>query len=118
MVDYGADSADPMDYPDVIHPAAKAVAAGECDRGVFICCTGQGTAMVANRYPGVRSALCWNRDTAELSRRHNDANCLSLPARFISTEEAVEILKIWLTTGFDGGRHARRVKKIDKILDL
>jgi ribose 5-phosphate isomerase B len=111
--DLGADTADPTDYPDFARPVAEAVSSGEAQRGVLLCGSGIGMDIVANRYPRVRAALVWDPQIAELSRKHNDANVLVLPARFISEETGVEILKRWLETGFEGGRHQRRVEKID-----
>lgn len=111
--DFGTDSPEPADYPDFVHPAIRSVVENKYDRAILVCGTGQGTQMVANKYPGIRAALCWNPKIAALSRKHNDANALSMPGRFISGEEAVEIVKVWLNTPFDGGRHARRVGKIE-----
>lgn len=111
--DMGADSAEPSDYPDLAHPVAQAVSEGSAGRGVLLCGSGIGMDIVANRYPGVRAALVWDPEIAELSRKHNDANVLVLPARFISEDTGVEILRRWLTTGFEGGRHERRVDKIE-----
>lgn len=111
--DMGAYSPEPSDYPDLAHPVAKAVADGQAQRGVLLCGSGIGMDIVANRYPGVRAALVWDPQIAEMSRKHNDANVLVLPARFISESTGVEILKRWLTTGFERGRHERRVTKID-----
>ena len=102
-----------MDYPDVAHPLAKAVADGEVDFGVAMCGSGNGISMTLNKHKGVRAALCWEPELARLAREHNDANVLSLPARFISTAMAKEILKAYLSASFEGGRHKRRVEKID-----
>jgi ribose 5-phosphate isomerase B len=115
--DLGAHSPEASDYPDYAHPVARAVANGEAHRGVLLCGSGVGMDIVANRYPGVRALVAWNADMAELSRKHNDTNVLVLPSRFISNEESREILKRWLTTEFDGGRHVRRVEKIDSELE-
>ena len=115
--DFGANSPEASDYPDYAHPVARAVANGEARRGVLLCGSGIGMDIVANRYPGVRALVAWNPDMAELSRKHNDTNVLVLPSRFISNEESREILKRWLTTEFEGGRHVRRVKKIDSELE-
>jgi len=112
--DLGTDSPDSSDYPDFAHPLAQEISSGEAKRGVLLCGTGLGMSYVANRYPGVRAAVAWSRDIAELSRRHNDANILVLPSRCISDEESVEILKTWLETPFEGGRHVRRVDKIER----
>lgn len=111
--DLGTDSEDPSDYPDFAHPLAREVSDGSAKRGILLCGSGIGVDIVANRYPHVRAALSWKPEIAELSRRHNDSNVLVVPARFVSDEEAVEIMKRWLNTEFEGGRHARRVGKID-----
>ncbi len=114
-VDVGPKSLDPTDdYPDYARPVAEAVSSGTAPRGVLTCGTGLGMAYVANRYPQVRAAVAWSPELAELARKHNDANVLVLPARFVSEEEGMEILHRWLETGFEGGRHARRVAKIDR----
>ena len=114
-VDVGPKSLDPTDdYPDYARPVAEAVSSGAAPRGVLTCGTGLGMAYVANRYPQVRAAVAWSPELAELARKHNDANVLVLPARFVSEEEGMEILHRWLETGFEGGRHARRVAKIDR----
>jgi ribose 5-phosphate isomerase B len=113
--DLGTDSPNATDYPDFAHPLAHEVSTGEAKRGVLLCGSGIGMDIVANRYPGVRAAVIWNAELAELSRRHNDINVLVLPARFISEEEAVAILRAWLETPFEGGRHERRVRKIDDV---
>jgi ribose 5-phosphate isomerase B len=114
-VDYGTHSEESCDYPLVIRPAALAVAAGECDRGIVLGGSGNGEAMAANRVPGVRCALCWSRESAELARRHNDANVISIGQRLLSWELVVEIVDIWLTTPFDGGRHERRIAQLDAV---
>ena len=111
--DLGAQSLEPSDYPDFAHAVARSVSGGEAKRGVLLCGSGIGMDIVANRYAGVRAALVWDPQIAELSRKHNDANVLVLPARFISEDTGVEILKRWLTTDFEGGRHERRVEKIE-----
>jgi len=111
--DLGANSEAPSDYPDYAHPLAKEVSSGAVKRGILLCGSGVGMDIVANRYPGVRAALAWEPEIAELSRRHNNSNVLVLPSRFISDEKAVEAMKKWLTTDFEGGRHERRVDKID-----
>ena len=112
--DLGAESADSTDYADYAHPLAQRVSEGEADRGVLLCGTGLGMSYVANRYPRVRAAVAWSAEIAELARRHNDANVLALPARFVSEEQALQILKTWLETPFEGGRHERRVEKIER----
>ena len=113
--DFGTHSADSVDYPDFIVPAARAVQTGRCDRAVVLGGSGNGEAMAANRLRGVRCALCWNLETAKLARLHNDANCLSLGARQVSEAEALAIVEIWLTETFEGGRHRRRIEKLDEI---
>ena len=113
VADYGTHSAASTDYPLFIIPAAEAVARGEAERGIVIGGSGNGEAIAANKVKGIRCALCWNDETAELSRRHNNANVLSIGQRMVSIEIALQILDIWLKTPFDGGRHARRVKELD-----
>jgi len=113
-VDVGPKTLDPADdFPDYGRPVAEAVSHGEARRGVLTCGTGLGMSYVANRYPHVRAAVVWNPEIAELSRRHNDANVLVLPSRFMSDDESLDILRRWLATPFEGGRHQRRVEKID-----
>lgn len=116
--DLGAHSENPTDdYPDYAHPLAREISRGEAKRGILLCGSGIGVDIVANRYPHVRAALAWEPQIAELSRCHNDSNVLVIPARFVSDDEAVEIMKRWLTTSFEGGRHTRRVEKIDEPLE-
>ena len=105
-----------MDYPDSAHPVAKAIQSVNCQSGILICGSGNGVAIVANKYPGVRAALCWNEEITSLSRQHNDANIIALPARFISQEAAVRFCQLFLNTGFEGGRHQARVNKISVLL--
>jgi len=113
-VDVGAPSLDPQDdYPDFARPVAEAVSRGEVRRGVLTCGSGLGMSFVANRYPHVRAAVVWSPEVAELSRKHNDANILVLPSRFMSDSESLDTLRRWLDTPFEGGRHERRVEKID-----
>ena len=112
--DFGTDSTESVDYPVFIRPAAEAVARGECDRGIVLGGSGNGEAIVANKVRGIRCALCWNIESARLSREHNDANVLSLGERLITEETAVAIVKAWLETPFAGGRHARRIAEIEK----
>lgn len=109
---YGTDGPESVDYPDFGHPVAKDVQEGKADRGVVICGSGNGINMTANKYKGVRSALCWKNELVELARQHNDANVLALPARYITTEEGVQFVRTFLNTEFEGGRHERRVNKI------
>lgn len=111
--DFGTHSAEPVDYPRFVRPAAEAVARGECERGIVLGGSGNGEAMVANRVRGVRCALCWNTETARVARAHNDANVLAVGQRFVSPDEALAILEAWLDTPFEGGRHARRIAMID-----
>lgn len=103
----------PDDYPDYAHPLAREVSDGQAKRGILLCGSGVGMDIVANKYPGVRAALAWEPEIGELSRRHNDSNVLVLPARFISTENAIATMKAWLNAKFEGGRHERRVNKIE-----
>ena len=110
--DYGAYTSESADYPDFAHPVATAVEKKEFDLGLLVCGSGNGVAMAANKHQGIRAAICWNVELAGLAREHNDANILCLPARFISTEEAEQILDRFLNSSFEGGRHARRVNKI------
>lgn len=110
--DYGTFSSESMDYPDVVHPLAQAINKGEEERGIVICGSGNGVNMVANKYPNVRSALCWQEELAALARQHNNANVVAIPARFISKDLALKIVKTFLSSSFEGGRHERRVAKI------
>jgi ribose 5-phosphate isomerase B len=113
--DFGTGSEEAVDYPLFIRPAAEAVARGECDRGIVLGGSGNGEAIVSNRFKGIRCAVCWNAQSAELARRHNDANMLSLGQRLVPLETALEIVRIWLNTPFDGGRHLRRIRLIDGL---
>ena len=110
--DFGTYSEDSCDYPDFAHLCAKAVESGECYPGIGICGSGEGINMTLNKHPGIRSALCWTSEIASLARRHNDANVLALPGRFLSNDEAIELVKVFLSTDFEGGRHQRRIDKI------
>lgn len=110
--DFGCFSEEAVDYPDFGHPLANAVSAGDFEYGISICGTGNGINMVVNKHPGIRSALCWNEEICHLARAHNDANILALPGWFISESEALLIIKTFLSTSFEEGRHARRVGKI------
>jgi ribose 5-phosphate isomerase B len=114
VTDFGTDSTEPVDYPLVIRPVAEAVAAGRFDRGVVLGGSGNGEAIAANRVPGVRCAVCWSVDSARLARRHNDANMLALGERLIPEAELLPIVTTWLTTEFEGGRHARRIALLDE----
>lgn len=110
--DYGCYSEERADYPDFAHPVAEDVENKKADVGVLICGSGNGINMTANKHKGIRSALCWNSEIAELARLHNDANIIALPARYISEEEAKKSVSVFLSTNFEGGRHTDRVKKI------
>lgn len=112
--DFGTDSDSPCDYPDYIRPVAEAVARGEFERGIVLGGSGNGEAIVANRVRGIRCGVCWNEEVAAWNRSHNDANVLSLGQRTISEEMAFKIVRIWLATDFEGGRHLRRIQKIDQ----
>jgi ribose 5-phosphate isomerase B len=113
VTDFGTHSEDPVDYPLFIRPVAEAVARGEHDRGVVLGGSGNGEAMAANRVKAIRCALCWNVESARLARQHNDANVISLGQRMISEAEALEIVRVWLETEFEGGRHIRRIQELD-----
>jgi ribose 5-phosphate isomerase B len=109
---FGTYSADSADYPDFAHPVASAVESGEFDLGILVCGSANGVAITANKHQGIRAAICWEQELASLARRHNDANIVCIPARFISIEEAEKIVTTFLETEFEGGRHATRVNKI------
>ena len=113
--DFGTYSEDPVDYPTFIRPAAEAVVRGECDRGIVFGGSGNGEAMAANKVRGVRCGLCWSEESARLSRKHNDANVLSIGERMISEDLLVKIVRIWLETPFEGGRHAKRIELLDQM---
>jgi ribose 5-phosphate isomerase B len=110
--DYGTYSSDSVDYPDFAHPVAEAVETGDKDMGILICGSANGVAMTANKHEGIRAAICWNEELAELARSHNNANVLCIPARFVSPELARAITEKFINTPFEGGRHANRVDKI------
>lgn len=110
--DFGPYSADSCDYPDYVHPLAQAVEAGEFKFGIVICGSGNGVNMVANKYQGIRSGLCWEPELAEMTRLHNDANVLAVPARYIPEEKGLTIVDAFINTEFEGGRHQKRVDKI------
>ena len=114
--DYGTNSSDSVDYPDMVHPLGRDVNNGVYERGIVICGSGNGVQMTVNKYPNVRCALCWTLEIAELARQHNNANILAMPARFISKEVALNIVDKYLGTEFEGGRHEKRVEKISKTL--
>ena len=110
--DFGTYSADSSDYPDFAHPMAEAVEAKAYDFGISICGTGNGISMTVNKHQGIRAALCWNKEIASLARQHNNANVLSLPARFVTLEETIEMLDAFFAADFEGGRHQGRIDKI------
>lgn len=112
VINHGTDSEDSVDYPDFIHPVASAVEKGSVDFGIVICGSGNGASMAANKHQKVRSALCWTKEITALARQHNNANILGLPARFISKPQALEMVKTFLDTSFEGGRHQGRIDKI------
>lgn len=112
--DFGTDSDDSVDYPDFVRPAAIAVASGEADGAIVLGGSGNGEAMVANRIPGVRCALVWSEESARLAREHNDANAISIGERLVPWEVVVSMVRIWLDTPFEGGRHERRIQLIDR----
>jgi ribose 5-phosphate isomerase B len=112
VINYGTDSADSVDYPDFAHPVALDVENKVSDFGIIICGSGNGIAMSANKHQGIRAALCWTKEIAVLARQHNDANIISIPARFTSIQQAIEMVDTFLNTSFEGGRHAIRVAKI------
>ena len=112
VVNYGTDGSDSVDYADFVHPVAKDVNDGIVDLGIIICGSGNGASMTANKHQKVRSALCWTKEIVQLAREHNDANILSLPARFLSMPQALEMVTTFLSTDFEGGRHERRIEKI------
>jgi ribose 5-phosphate isomerase B len=111
--DFGTGSVEPVDYPAFVRPVAESVARGDFERGIVLGGSGNGEAMVANRVRGVRCALCWNLESARLARAHNDSNVLSLGERLIPRDEVMGIVRVWLETPFEGGRHARRIAQID-----
>jgi ribose 5-phosphate isomerase B len=113
VTDFGTDSEESVDYPLFIRPVAESVARGEHERGVVLGGSGNGEAMAANRVKKVRCALCWNAESARLARQHNDANMLSLGQRMMSEADALEIVRVWLETDFEGGRHVRRIQELD-----
>jgi len=114
VTNHGTDTADSVDYPDFAHPTATDVESGRADLGILICGSGNGVSMSANKHAGVRAALCWNTELAALARLHNDANILSIPARFVSQRMANAMVRTFISTDFEGGRHQRRVGKISQ----
>lgn len=116
VIDMGTHSEESIDYPDMIHPLAKAVNEGKYPLGIILCGSGNGAQMTANKYPNVRAGLCWEPEQAKLIRMHNNANIMSLPGRFVSFEMALDMVHLFLDTPFEGGRHQQRVEKINKTL--
>lgn len=112
VTDFGPDTSNSVDYPDYIHPLCNSIEAGELSRGIIICGSGNGVAITANKHQGIRAAICWNEELAKLSRQHNDANLISIPARFVDFDLTVKMVLLFLETEFEGGRHAKRVNKI------
>ncbi|MFD1315010.1 ribose 5-phosphate isomerase B [Namhaeicola litoreus] len=112
VINFGTDTDESMDYADTVHPVAEAVESGQADYGIIICGSGNGAAITANHHDKIRAALVWNEEIVELARQHNDANILSIPARFVSEEQALKFVDIFLNTHFEGGRHLNRIKKI------
>jgi len=112
LTDFGTDSEEPVDYPDIAHPLASSVEKAEFDLGILICGAGEGASITANKHQGIRATLCWMPEIARLSRAHNNANILCLPGRFIGDDAAIEVLKVFLNTPFDGGRHKQRIDKV------
>lgn len=109
---YGTDEEKSVDYPDFVHPVAKDVESKNADLGIIICGSGNGASMTANKHQDIRAALCWTKEIAELARKHNNANILSIPARFVSKNQALDMVKIFLNTDFEAGRHTKRINKI------
>jgi len=112
VINFGTDKEESMDYPDAIHPVAEAVESGKADLGIIICGSGNGAAMTANHHKKIRAAICWNDELVALARQHNNANILSIPARFVSEEDSIQFVKTFLSTDFEGGRHQKRIDKI------
>ena len=112
IVNFGTDTPESIDYPDVAHPLAEAVESGKVDLGIAFCGTGNGMAMTLNKHQGIRAGICWSKEIGQLIKQHNKANVLVLPARFISYETVVEITDAWLTEEFEGGRHQNRINKM------
>ena len=117
VIDHGTHSPDSVDYPDFVHPVANDVEGGKAELGIVLCGSGNGVAITANKHQGIRAALCWLPELAELARQHNDANVMALPVRFISEEVALACVDAFLDAEFEGGRHARRVGKIPCAVD-
>ena len=113
VINKGYDGKESVDYPDFIHPVSIEVKEKNVQIGIIICGSGNGAAMTANKHKGIRAAICWNEEIAELARQHNDANIISIPSRFLSEEKTINIVETFIKTGFEGGRHKRRIEKID-----
>jgi ribose 5-phosphate isomerase B len=113
VINFGTDTEDSIDFPDAIHPVAQAVERGNAKFGIILCGSGNGAAMTANHHQNIRAALCWNNELVALARQHNDANILSIPARYVSLQQALGFVDIFLNTDFEGGRHQKRVEKIE-----
>ena len=113
IINHGTDSEESVDYPDFIHPVSIDVKNNTSKVGIIICGSGNGASMSANKHQGIRSALCWNKEVCKLSREHNNANILSIPARYVSIDKAIEMIEVFINTPFEGGRHLRRVEKIN-----
>ena len=116
VLNFGTDTEESMDYPDTIHLAAEAVEKGKATLGIILCGSGNGAQLTANKHKNVRAALCWNNELVALARQHNNANILSIPARFVSLQQALGFVEIFINTEFEGGRHQRRVEKIEPII--
>ncbi len=114
VINKGYDGKESVDYPDFIHPVSQEVKEKKVEFGIIICGSGNGAAMTANKHKGVRAAICWSEEIAELARQHNDANIISIPSRFLSEEGIINIIEVFIKTGFEGGRHKRRIEKIDE----
>ena len=113
VVNHGTDLEESVDYPDFIHPVAEDIRNKKSEIGIIICGSGNGASMSANKHKGIRSALCWNNEICRLSREHNNANILSIPARYVSIDQAIEMIETFINTPFEGGRHQTRVEKIN-----
>lgn len=112
VTDYGTNSEDSVDYPDYVHPVAASIESGTADIGVLMCGSANGVCMTANKHQGIRAAICWQDEIASLARKHNNANVICIPARFVSQDDAIKMISTFLNTDFEGGRHERRVDKI------
>lgn len=112
VINHGTDTDESVDYPDFVHPVAEDVESGRSEFGIIICGSGNGASMTANKHKGIRSAICWTAEIAKLAREHNNANVLSIPSRFVSVNQALDIVNVFLDTKFEGGRHQNRIEKI------